>query len=165
MIMIPHMPHGLGEINAYYGDPDTNRDFVMDDGWLPDHTAVYDLPFPMRTWGGRMTTRFRAHTEIAASIQDALREVMDRVGVEYLREHDADFWGGAWWFRKMTNQPFLSTHSWGIAVDINPHLAPYGEDPSRQPEVLVQAFVNRGWEWGGGWLTPDGHHWQACAGY
>jgi len=33
------------------------------------------------------------------------------------------------------------------------------------PWFIVEAFCDRGFEWGGTWEVPDGQHFQACTGY
>jgi len=85
--------------------------------------------------------------------------------LKYLQENDWDRWGGCFNFRLKRGSNELSTHAWGIAVDINPHIAPFGGDPDKQPYFIVKAFERRGFEWGGRWSYPDGQHFQACHGY
>lgn len=89
-------------------------------------------------------------------------------------------------FRRLTGGGDLSEHAYGLAVDINPLYNPYvrrWEDGSllilpptganyieRNPEVkgkiypgsvCYNAFVSRGWEWGGDWKDmDDNHHFQ-----
>jgi len=59
----------------------------------------------------------------------------------------------------------FSTHSWGIAFDINVNWNGYGSRPAPSGmkgsvEELVFIFANRGFTWGGYWRTPDGMHFQ-----
>jgi hypothetical protein len=77
--------------------------------------------------------------------------------------------------REITNKPgFFSNHSYGIAIDINPLVNPYVKgdqvlpksgaaylDRSKSFKGLIsdspenpcfQAFVSRGYEWGGSWV-------------
>ena len=51
----------------------------------------------------------------------------------------------------------LSTHSYGLALDINPSSNKWGEKPSLSAE-FVNAFVSQGWTWGGYFRKPDGMH-------
>lgn len=47
----------------------------------------------------------------------------------------------------------LSLHSYGIAVDFDPSLNPYGDRPAvldRYPK-FVEVFERNGWRWGGRW--------------
>ena len=59
----------------------------------------------------------------------------------------------------------FSTHSWGIAFDINVNWNGYGSRPAPSGShgsvaELVSIFANRGFTWGGHWRTPDGMHFQ-----
>lgn len=92
----------------------------------------------------------------------------------------------AFCFRRLTGGGDLSEHAYGFAVDINPLYNPYvrrWEDDSllilppsgadfveRNSDVkgkicpgnvCYNAFVSRGWEWGGDWTDiDDNHHFQ-----
>lgn len=59
----------------------------------------------------------------------------------------------------------LSTHSWGIAFDINPSKNKIGTNGSLDPQ-LVSIFKECGFIWGGDWRTPkDPMHFQLASGY
>lgn len=84
----------------------------------------------------------------------------------------------AFCFRKIDGQEDLSDHSYGIAVDINPLYNPYVRSGFGERDVLpvnagayadrtaefpykivpgdvcYNAFVSRGWKWGGEWDFP-----------
>ena len=92
----------------------------------------------------------------------------------------------AFCFRRLTGGGDLSEHAYGFAVDINPLYNPYvrsWDDGSllilpptgadyieRDPKVkgkiypgnvCYNAFISRGWEWGGDWKDmDDNHHFQ-----
>ena len=125
--------------------------------------VLCDLPFPLRaSWNPDLVIRRQwAHRYVAASLLDALIEIGGTVPPDYLRLCDCDRLGGVHCLREKRGGGGLSTHSWGIAVDLNPHIAPWG-GPSRQPDFIVEAFTRRGWVWLG---DADGMHFQACAGY
>jgi len=165
MITLNEVPDGIEEIIDAYGNPDSNGDFLLDTSWVDHNLAVFDLPFPMRlSWAPlRIARRFQAHKTVGLVMVDALREIRDYKGWQYLQDNDYDFYGGCFNFRLMRGINKLSAHAWGIAFDINPHLGPLGE-PSYQPEFVVQAFARRRFVWGGEWARPDGMHFQACKG-
>lgn len=73
----------------------------------------------------------------------------------------------------------ISMHALGLAVDINPALNPYLAatgvwypneshiDRSimvpgmfNEDHAITQAFIERGFEWGGSWERPDYHHFE-----
>lgn len=165
-IITVESPDGLEAIRKTYGWPidaegKASKDFKV--GQLD----MADLPFPMRlSWSTKDTvTRIMVHRKVAASMMDALTDIRDYRGTEYLQENDLDLFGGVYNVRlKRGNPKEPSTHSWGIAIDINPHRGQLGK-PSSMPDFIVQAFKERGWIWGGDWNYPDGMHFQACKGY
>jgi hypothetical protein len=53
----------------------------------------------------------------------------------------------------------ISSHSWGIAVDINVDVNPLGAKPNQDPR-LVSIMAAHGFTWGGRWLRPDGAHFE-----
>ena len=53
----------------------------------------------------------------------------------------------------------LSSHSWGIAVDLNVDVNPLGGKPHQDPQ-LVAIMAEHGFTWGGRWLRPDGAHFE-----
>ncbi len=88
--------------------------------------------------------------------------------------------------RTVAGQEHWSAHAYGAAVDINPVENPYAVDGSVRPpsgrrfaaldrspgaqaapgvivadDVVVVAFREIGWEWGGTWASPDFQHFYA----
>jgi hypothetical protein len=172
VISLLKVPHGLAEIVATYGDPDTNDDAQPDAQFERDQLIVVELPFPMVIpWRpADQVRRVKVHRLIAASLVDALQEVLEKVGLEELQAMKWDRWGGCYCFRQMRGYPALSVHSWGCAVDICPDLGRFGhrEDIATFPHSYVFAFASRGWDWGGSWPAKwgaDAMHFQACTGY
>ena len=70
--------------------------------------------------------------------------------------------------RYATEKPnSISTHSYGLAIDINPSTNKYNKKPSLSPE-FVKAFTDAGWTWGGYFSIKDGMHfslaWEGFSG-
>ena len=168
MVELKHIPKGLKEINKYYGNPDRDNNFELDPGWVQAHLTRFKLPFKMKlSWKNQYVTHILAHYLVGPSIIDALNEIKNFSGLIYLKENKFDEIGGVYNFRKMGNYPALSTHSWGIAIDINPHLGPYG-GISHMPDFIVNAFKKRGFNWGGDWppkWASDAMHFAGNTGY
>jgi len=84
-------------------------------------------------------------------------------------------------FRYIANTNVLSRHAFGMAIDINPIQNPYVRGDNVLPEAgryyldrnnvrpgmivrgdaVYQAFISRGWTWGGNWASlRDYHHFE-----
>ncbi len=163
MIKLPQpLPNGLKEINEVYGNPDEDNDFAIDLNWCRENLRYYKFPFYLCIdWSSSDVARnFRAHKLVGPAIVDAYEAIGGYKGVSWLRMNSFDRYGGTHMFRKMGHENALSTHSWGIAIDVNPHLGHYGK-PSKQPEFIVDIFKERGFIWGGDFKITDAMHFQA----
>ena len=80
-------------------------------------------------------------------------------------------------FREIVGGGRLSRHALGLAIDINPLQNPYVKDDITLPragvydkanegtivdgDIVVRAFLSRGWQWGGHWKSPhDPQHFE-----
>ncbi len=73
---------------------------------------------------------------------------------------DPDDFAGCWSARTQSTDGPLSSHAWGIAVDINARANTQG-GPSHQDPRLVEVMARYGFTWGGDWLLPDPMHFEA----
>lgn len=163
MIKIYDVPHGIDEIVRKYGHPGRE---ALDEEWYEKYTDVFELPVEMKlSWAPETRVRrLRAHREVGLSLVDAIAEV-----AWHYRERWEEFnhLGGVFNYRRKRGSGELSLHSWGVAIDLNPHLGRLGsrEDAATYPRVIVEIFEERGWRWGGRWARPDAMHFQAAEGY
>jgi len=72
--------------------------------------------------------------------------------------------GGCYNVRKIRGGDKLSTHSWGIAVDLNVAENMMGHEPGMHPGV-VKCFEDEDFTWGGNFSRKDGMHMQYCKNY
>jgi hypothetical protein len=172
MINLRAVPDGYDAIVGRYGDPDVDKDYILDRHFVNVRLTTMATPYPMRlSWKPAVSVKaIQCHIAVAASLVDALTEIRDYKGEGYLYDNCLDYWGGCFNFRPMRGYPALSTHSWGIAVDVCPQLGRFGnrEDLISYPKFIVDAFRARGWDWGGAWplkYHADGMHFQAARGY
>lgn len=169
MIRLNYVPK-YEELNDYYGNPELEPGLPNPD-FIRLHCILLRLPFPLRlSWGNhREINKVWVHELVAPAYKDALEEILEAVGLEWLRGDDYDitpeydYWGGIHCYRALRGGTQLSTHSWAIAADHNPHLAPYkqknpdGSWRNNQPPFIQEAFTKRGFisfPW-------DGMHFQA----
>lgn len=77
--------------------------------------------------------------------------------------------GGTFAWRRIARSKNLSTHAWGIAIDLNVARSTYWRwaqprEPIRwrnkMPQTIVDAFEAEGFIWGGRWLHYDTMHFE-----
>ena len=76
--------------------------------------------------------------------------------------------GGTWQWRTIARSKSLSTHSWGIAIDLNVERGYYwrNEPEAKRvwknsvPQAIVDAFEAEGFIWGGRWFHYDTMHFE-----
>lgn len=77
--------------------------------------------------------------------------------------------GGTWMWRRIMRSKNLSTHAWGIAIDLNADRGAYwrwtrrGEPirwQNKVPQEVVDAFEAEGFIWGGRWVHYDTMHFE-----
>ncbi len=77
--------------------------------------------------------------------------------------------GGTWHWRRIARSRALSTHAFGIAIDLNVERSNYWrwqrpKKPlkwvNRYPQAIVDAFEAEGFIWGGRWIHYDTMHFE-----
>jgi hypothetical protein len=144
-------PSGLAEIRRLYGEP----------GSPAASAGRVLLPAPVKlAWSTALITRAACHIELEALFTEVFAGIHARGHWGLIRE-----WGGLYMVRpKRTNGKEMSTHSWGIAVDLNPATNRQGTKGD-MPKELVDAFEAAGFQWGGRWRVPDPMHYQFALHY
>ncbi|MDX6246040.1 MAG: hypothetical protein QOE76_3763 [Frankiales bacterium] len=126
--------------------------FVPDSSWLAQWIRTVTVP---------QLGQVQCNKAILPDLIAAMKEVTSR-GLGSI-VHTADFQreGGCFNPRitRFSDGGSLSTHSWGIAVDINVDDNPLGAKPKQDPR-LVSIMAAHGFTWGGRWLRPDGAHFE-----
>jgi hypothetical protein len=162
-VIPPRPPNGLAEILATYGDPKYRPPGQVDAAWeSASMVKVYDLPLVKHA--------LFMHRLIVTPLRRALARCSVIGGYEL---HTIGCFAPR--AQRGSNGFLLSTHTWGIAVDINPEQNPlitpcYEDDPRRSqfdiPPAWVAAFKSEGWTWGGDFRHRfDPMHFQLASGY
>jgi hypothetical protein len=162
---LPIAPHGLNEIIARFGNI---HEYVGTDGqlearWQADFLERVSLPFSLPlSWDlSRSITQMTCHRRMTRVFSSVFSSIQGRG----LQARITSF-GGCFAFRPQRTGSKLSTHSWGIAIDLNPESNLQGSDGDMDAE-LIDIFRRAGFEWGGDWTgkTRDPMHFQFCTGY
>jgi hypothetical protein len=158
-------PNGLEEILATFGDI---YQFITEDGrldphWGSNHLGRVPLPFPIPlSWNpSHSITKLYCHKKLI----EIFSEVFLRIEKKGLKNKIRTF-GGCYNYRPKRTSGKLSTHSWGIGIDLNPETNPQGKPGDMHPGV-VEIFQEFGFKWGGDWSgkSKDPMHFQFSTGY
>jgi hypothetical protein len=143
-------PRGLGQILDTFGVP----------GGPQASAGRFIFPAPLKLgWSSASVTRAACHAKLETTFTAVFQAIHADGLWPLLRTFD-----GIYNDRPSREGVKQSTHSWGIAVDLNAAtngLGVRGDMDSR----VVQIFEEHGFEWGGRWRRPDGMHFQYCKDY
>ena len=156
-------PNGLQEIIETFG----NIPLLAQDGIIsPEEEATFlttiPLPAPIKlSWSGQTTTKIRCHKLLAEIFKDVFQTIYNKGLWKDLKEY-----GGCYNFRTKRGNGNLSTHSWGISIDLNPNTNKMGTKGD-MPLAIVAIFKAYGFIWGGDWKGKncDAMHFQYCDKY
>jgi hypothetical protein len=154
-VIVP--PDGLQEITEIFGPP-----IQSTDDWRIkrlDITPWYPEGIPFSWMPNVREKSVECHTLVSAPLTAVFDMLQERELLYMIRT-----WGGCHSYRNKKGKAEWSTHSWGIAVDVNPgsnEYGAYGDMPYR----VVEAFRTHGWLWLGENAIPDPMHFQYCRGY
>jgi hypothetical protein len=101
------------QLSAKYGKVNkTGKGYLV---WI-------DLPYPMRiAWDrNKKIKRFQCHKLIATRLLNVFNELLAHYGYNTIVELGIDLYGGCFNYRLMRGGSELSTHSWAIAIDLDP---------------------------------------------
>lgn len=182
------IPRSLNGILATYGDP-RGAGGGLDRDWYKANIVRVIPPYPMvLAWAPKIpVSAITCHRLAADELRSILSDIYNRarlavkreVGFDkptefydtetlrYLQNHGLHLYGGGFNFRYKRGGRSLSTHSWGIAIDLDPARNGMGNANFAMPPFAVEAFEERGWLWGGRWKGRgvDAMHFQRATGY
>ena len=150
--MLTHIPHGLAEIVATYGDasaPSFEQLCIVS----------FDLPYPL-LYDGKPVHRSRCHKLLVENFQFAFERIKS-AGLEA----ECKNYGGIFAKRAKRGSSKASTHSWGIAIDLEPYKYPLGSK-ARMPDAVVGIWKEAGFGYGGDFAKRlDPMHFQCAVSY
>jgi len=161
----PAAPQGFAGIVETFGDI---RQFVRDDGgaspqWEAGFIGRARLPFriPLSFAPAQTAGVIACHKKLVPLFEAVFADI----AAQGLQGAVKTYGGGYNW-RMKRGQAKPSTHSWGIAIDLNPVTNAMGTAGDMDP-ALVALFEGYGFVWGGRWsgANKDPMHFQYCSGY
>ena len=119
---------------------------------------------------GTQVTKVLCHKKVADSLTRIFEQILAHYGsVEAVKKARMHLFAGMFNFRRIRGANRLSTHAWGISIDIdsqkNPQGKPHDESKGMMPMAVVKIFEAEGWKWGGrfGGKRVDCMHFQATS--
>lgn len=123
----------------------------------------FEFPFPM-FYEGKRVLKSRCHAKVKDSLLRILGEIGNRWGGNRGILEEAEDYGGIFNFRKMRGGSRISTHAWGIAIDLdaddNGNLI-HWPTAADMPIEVMEAFAREGWVSAGAFWGRDAMHFQA----
>lgn len=159
-------PNGYEELIRTFGDP---KGYMTEDGrstpkWETDHMGFAKLPIPVfLAWD---KTKEVSNIYCNRLMIPVFEDVFHKIYTAGLWQNVLNYGGCYNWRMKRVNSQ-LSTHCWGISVDLNPSenmLGTYGN----QNQEVIDIFEDAGFVWGGRWKPKyacDPMHFQFVSGY
>lgn len=99
---------------------------------------------------------FYCHKKVANKFQKVFIDIAKNNLAKEIKTFD-----GCWHVRWKRKSKTWSTHSWGIAIDLNAFENRMGTKGNIHPRI-VEIFKEHGFTWGGDWEHPDPMHFQYC---
>jgi hypothetical protein len=158
-------PHGLDQIKTVFGDifDYIDESGALSPGWESEFFTRAPLPFSIRlSWDlSKYVRNLYCHKKLA----DIFPAVFADIAQKGLQDRIRTF-GGCFNYRPKRNGSKISTHSWAIAIDLNPDSNQMGTDGDMD-RGIVEIFQGYGFTWGGDWSgsNKDPMHFQFCNGY
>lgn len=146
------------QLPEFYGQilPGPADSLVWSDSakWLTYFTVP--SPFQIRfLYGGKPTTRIAMNRDMVAPFAAALANIEENRLLNHIASYD-----GCFNIRQTRGQDTISTHAYGLAIDLNAKDNPLGSAGTMYPG-LIKCFTDADFVWGGSFKDrPDPMHFQ-----
>ena len=157
---LPKVPHGQAALEALFGKPYGDPADPEGTGWW-------------RKWGEKVTVpsvfsfnksdSMWVNKYIAPVVKKTFEDIAAAGLAAEVKTFDGCFKVRAVRGYEKANPPRYSTHTFGMAIDINAAENGLGAVPKLSKE-LVACFKENGWVWGGDFKRLDGMHFQYITG-
>ena len=138
--------------------------------------VMWDVPADMEI--GVIPKRIYCHSDLVGPLERALRSLIaaGKVADQNNKPTELKTWDGCYnvrpirgyerRYQRIINEgyhreaaKFLSTHAWGLAIDVNAFENGLGKKP-KLSKTFVKCFTDQGFVWGGNFKRLDGMHFE-----
>ena len=149
--MLTTTPHGLSGIIQTFGP--------LDDDFEQRHIVLFDLPYPL-LYAGQTVIRARCHSLLVDNFVAVFTDIKNAGLTDEVKNYN-----GIYQPRNIRGASHPSTHSWGIAIDLEAEKYPLGS-LNRFPQDIIDIFHKYGFFYGGDFSNRrDPMHFQFAIGY
>lgn len=106
-----------------WGWPNGNtKEMIEFFGPVGTNQSRVPVPYTLKLAWDTDTTldKFTCHKKVVEPIQQAMENILNVYGLDFIQENKLDYWGGCLNVRKKRGGSSWSMHSWGTAIDWNP---------------------------------------------
>lgn len=122
--------------------------------------TLWDVPDDINRDLACIPNKIYCNKDIVRPLELVFRDLIRAYKAGQLEKLDSLItWDGCFNIRKKRGLQSLSTHAWGVAVDINAFRNQLGKTPTFSDKFAC-IWERHGWTWGGRWARPDGMHFQ-----
>lgn len=146
----------LDQAIARYGKIENGK-WADETKWMISHPLPDFVTGWINSATGAPAHKIYCNKDLAPLLDQALTNLRDRGLLSELKTFD-----GCFLIRDVRGLPgHPSTHSFGLAIDLNASENKLGETPKLSPE-FVKCFTDAGFSWGGNFTRKDGMHFSAA---
>ena len=142
----------LLSLKRFYGEPG-------------DESNLVTVEFPFKTfYEGKTVSKFRCHKKVSDSLIRVLENIEKNYGQEREIMEEAEDYGGCYNYRVKRGGSTLSTHAWGIAIDLDADDNSFKDSwplKADMPLEIMEEFAKEGWLSAGAFWGYDSMHFQA----
>jgi hypothetical protein len=125
--------------------------------WMGMFIMPVGFEHVINTASSKPLTKIYCNKDMHAPLKLALQNLLDRGLAKEFKTFD-----GCFMLRMVRGTTdALSTHSYGLAIDLNASENALGQEPKLSPE-FVKCFTDVGFAWGGNFKRKDGMHFSFC---
>lgn len=152
-------------LDGFFGNP-RGKNGKVSISWFRDNIVKWTPPYPFfYSDGKQLLKHLLVHKKCLPYFQAAFLGVLHHFGHQEIEEKRLNICGGTFNYRLMRGSHKLSTHGYGIAIDMDPQHNPY-HHTWKEEGGIDKAFINiletHGFYWRGHNGDIDPMHFQ-CA--